>query len=819
MIITHKLTLALDSREALQSIDGVQGDTVRAVEISLLAQGAAWAVPEGATAMIRYRRVRSGAGGTYDTMPDGAAAYAISEDKVTVYLTPQIFSVPGPVELQVTLICDGAEVTSFSMMVYVQGNLSDATMDEEDYVNLSKHINTSADRAVEEKMPAALPCPNALTINGQSYDGSAPVDLQVAKKEHSVIYVVGDDTSAFGVWTGTSDEIAEYFDGLMIAFKTVASGGSPATTLNINGLGTAAVKRNATLDVNYYYPANSVLLLTYTTTDGVGSWQLTDANIDSDTKNTTGTSNKEDTKMYLIGASARTEIGTKTYTNVNCYIGEDNCLYSGGQKVITDEVPDYVRAEAERLAALVQSRQNANTVSFMLGSDIHARLDMSAGSYTTEQMLESAKHAAQAMKIVRQQVHLDFAGLLGDYLWDNGETAEQAMEMYRIIHEYFAPAFEGLPQFWCKGNHDMLGNEATGVELTDEQIFSAIGIHNSGAVYPAEKKVQGYCYRDFDALNLRVVCLNTCETRNSYAVSSTQNNWLAGVLNLTGKSGWKSIILCHVPLDSWGADAEVLTNVASYSDSVLCVIHGHLHNYLSGVLTGTTIPRLCIPNIDFYRTNEYGENDTGEGTDGYIEYGEEVSYEKTAGTGEDTAFCVITIDLKTGKLYADHYGAGYDREIDLNISSGDEESGSEEEVVSYTNVIRQATTTAGGSEIYGEDYNGDGTADGYITGTRVGSSGTESTAANMCVTGFITASSADTVRIKNITVSGGAAPYLLQYGINGGYLAAMEIPEADADGVICVLPENWIDSNMQTFRLSVGVIDDTSVITINEEIS
>ena len=481
-----------------------------------------------------------------------------------------------------------------------------------------------------------------------------------------------------------------------------------------------------------------------------------------------------------------------------------------------DDVPEYVRSEAERLAALVQSRQNSNTVSFMLGSDIHARLGYSAGSYNTEQMLETTKHAAQAMKIIRDRVHLDFVGLLGDFLWDNGETTQQAMEMYRMIREYFRPAFEGLPQFWCKGNHDMLGNDATGAELTDDQIFSAIGIHNAGAVFPAEYRNQGYCYRDFEEMKLRVICLNTCQTRNSYAVSSTQNNWLAGVLNLTGKSGWKSIILCHVPLDSWGADDPVLANVAAYSDSVLCVIHGHLHNYLTGMLTGTAIPRICVPNIDFYRSNEYGENDTGEGKDGYIEYGEDESYDKISGTAEDTAFCVFTIDLKTGKLYADHYGAGYDRVLELDMSSG-ESSG--EDTGNYTNVIRQSTTTAGGTEIYGEDYNGDGTPDGYKTGTRVGSGGSEAAAANMCVTGYVTVGSNDTVRIKNVTVSGGSAPYLLLYGSNGSYLAAMTVPEADANGVICIQPGQWEDNRVQTFRLSVGRIDGSSVITINEEIS
>ena len=106
-----------------------------------------------------------------------------------------------------------------------------------------------------------------------------------------------------------------------------------------------------------------------------------------------------------------------------------------------DAAPAYVREEAERVAKLVQSRQNAHTICIMLGSDIHARLGLESCSYTTAQQLATTKHAAQAMQIIREQVHLDAVGLLGDFIWDNGESHEQAMEMFRIIREYFHPAF------------------------------------------------------------------------------------------------------------------------------------------------------------------------------------------------------------------------------------------------------------------------------------------------------------------------------------------------------------------------------------------
>ncbi len=53
-----------------------------------------------------------------------------------------------------------------------------------------------------------------------------------------------------------------------------------------------------------------------------------------DTKNTAGTTNKTGTKMYLAAATSQ-GANPQTYSNSNCYIGTDNCLYSGGIKVLT----------------------------------------------------------------------------------------------------------------------------------------------------------------------------------------------------------------------------------------------------------------------------------------------------------------------------------------------------------------------------------------------------------------------------------------------------------------------------------------------------
>ena len=54
----------------------------------------------------------------------------------------------------------------------------------------------------------------------------------------------------------------------------------------------------------------------------------------TNTTTTTGTTSLTGTKMYLVGAIGQAA-STVTNSNANCYIGTDNCLYSGGKKVAT----------------------------------------------------------------------------------------------------------------------------------------------------------------------------------------------------------------------------------------------------------------------------------------------------------------------------------------------------------------------------------------------------------------------------------------------------------------------------------------------------
>lgn len=157
--------------------------------------------------------------------------------------------------------------------------------------------------------------------------GSSHYDL-VAK--NGIFYIDGggttNTTNKVATWTGSHSDITEYYNGLTIAFK-VGTAGSTTTTLNINNLGAVTVVRNATTGISTACPVNGVLLLTYTVdSNGTAYWKTAD--YDTNTKNTAGTSNKANTKLFLIGGASQSSSGVTTYSNQNVYIGTDNGLYA-----------------------------------------------------------------------------------------------------------------------------------------------------------------------------------------------------------------------------------------------------------------------------------------------------------------------------------------------------------------------------------------------------------------------------------------------------------------------------------------------------------
>lgn len=558
-------------------------------------------------------------------------------------------------------------------------------------------------------------------------------------------------------------------------------------------------------------------------------------------------------------------------------------------------VPEYVRTEAQRVAAIVAGLQNSYTFSFICLSDTHVR-----GNSTYD---NSVLHACQAAKLISDQVPIDFIAHLGDHVYGSkSEDAAQQQTNHRNALRLEAVAD---PTLRLAGNHDPNINNADAF-MDAQTVYRYVGRKNTAAAQPDTDAYRGYCHYDLESKHLRVICLNTADIPDAsvdHYISPRQLAWLVDTLDMSQKEGWSIVVLSHHPIHWQGtymgnvlavldayvsggsgsvtADGETVSYDFAGKNGAALIgnFHGHTHNLISGTAGQSEIPRLATPNACADRNNEYGNAET------YAEwftalYGEKTTYEKTLASAADTAFCVYTVDTAAGIIYATCYGAGYDRAVSYatsgpiyhlvkneltNVTSDNTtalvEAGSTyaatltpaagglqdymkvtvtmggedvtdlyyedgmlyiEQVTgdivitasTIVNVLRLATTEYGGSEI----YNGVG----YASGTRMNSSGDISSALNMCLTGYIPFIKGQTMRIRGMTIAGGATPYYFTYGASNPtvpsayFNLSTNTPETDENGDFVMTVDT---SSCVALRFSVGIIDENTIFTIDQEIA
>lgn len=416
-------------------------------------------------------------------------------------------------------------------------------------------------------------------------------------------------------------------------------------------------------------------------------------------------------KLTAIADAIREKDGS-TATMTLDQMTEKISAITTADNIVHADIPDYVKAEALEVAKKVQAVRTADSIVFVAASDAH-QLDTSAD------IVSGNKHAGMALKALAYVLPgIDFCCYLGDYTW--GSSTNTIAEMKQHIAEIsknIDEAFRGIPQFRTVGNHDAgaYAVAQNGTTISDAELYQMIGKYCTGATFGST--TAGYCYRDFDSKKLRVICLNTSEsltadTASMGHVSDAQAAWFAETLKAVGaKTGWRVLTLSHHPLDwsvvsvcsnivkayvtggSITAGGKTVNFANSNSAQFLCAFHGHVHCFKAAKLnsiSGNTATefnawRVAIPNMCFSRNNEYGQNGNGEYYG--IEFGEETTYSKTAGTADDTAFVVNVINPAAQKIYSYCYGAGYDREVftgvasvavtgvTLNASSGELEKG------------------------------------------------------------------------------------------------------------------------------------------------
>ena len=346
---------------------------------------------------------------------------------------------------------------------------------------------------------------------------------------------------------------------------------------------------------------------------------------------------------------------------------------------------DYVIAEADRVADLVRRVQTGRTITMVAVTDMHSK----DGNKTIKNALLDM---GSAVKLIAQQVHVDYMMLFGDIIYrlaDKESVAEGRREMIQST-KIIGDAFGLAPQIRMVGNHDPNGEKSGDTPFSPDELNAYYGIYNTMLTKDEAHPAGGYGYMDLDRQKIRVIVLNTSYYDNvtvnaatgktQYSFGDVQAGWLAGALDLTAKSDaseWKIIITAHIRIDTVAQTAisKYANLINAYQDGSSVTINGHTYNftgknaapivlYLNGhshciyvrnigyvtssgatITSNTKLADMGIPNALPDRENA--------SMDG-------VTYTKTAGSAESTAFFVITLDTDNGVLYAHHYGSGFD---------------------------------------------------------------------------------------------------------------------------------------------------------------
>lgn len=352
------------------------------------------------------------------------------------------------------------------------------------------------------------------------------------------------------------------------------------------------------------------------------------------------------------------------------------------------EIPEFVKSEVLAVADKVKSVLKADSIVFLAVSDFHHAGEQVDGWQTN--INAGNLHACMALKALAYVLpEIDFACMLGDVTFGSTATTPELLKsQIAEINSWLDEGYKGIPQFRTVGNHDT-GEYSTLVGA--EYLYSAIGKYCEGAVYGSTEF--GYCYRDFADKKLRVICLNTCEGETlsggsaSDVCSPAQRLWFAQTLYDVGSksdaANWSVLVLAHYPLDYGGTypmsnivkayveggstrENETVVNFNGHNAAKFVAnVHGHNHCFQAGKLhsvangQGTEFDawRICTPNACFYRNN------SGVVTIYGISFGDPAPYDKTAGTGKDTAFNVNVLNPSEQAIYSFCYGAGIDRTI------------------------------------------------------------------------------------------------------------------------------------------------------------
>lgn len=734
----------------------------------------------------------------------------------------------------------------------------------------------------EENLPAALPNPEALTINGQVYDGSQAVEVNVEgggeafyvqvsgtaadKTLEEIQAAYGQGVPVFCRWGDVCLPLALVTEGACV-FDTAVGSMEYLIEISEAGVEIHAWQLARKTDI----PEVEDGLTPYI--GGNGNWWIGDedtgvkaAGVDGNgiVSITLDEANSDETKsVYVIST---TDDVSHAFT---VYHGKDGDTPVKGTDYWTaadkaelveeavsaissaDDVPDYWRDAVDAVCAAVKSHQEAagaQCIDFLLFSDMHVV------SYQESHCEEIGRLAAAVM----DRCGIPFAVMCGDTVEsDSAANANQPVADLLKADEYLAPiGQERLLR--VRGNHDAAWgayssedtSTAYAFNLAPQKLWQYLFRSQAQDTRRVFSDDGSYFYVDARPPKARFVCLNSqwnlhSENEDGTAVHNAQKysgfgqeqlEWLANEA-LDVPAGWSVVLVGHVPpIEAYQAkirDYEPLCGILNAYANRGIYSGSYSHNADNGEGAWADV----AVEVDF--TAAKGEIvgwfsghrhlDSMELSSGLpfpvvtVTCAGNYAYDTTEGTrtintDTETALDVVTVDKNAGMIYCTRLGIGSDRCCGYRGIV----------TTAYTNQITISTDTDGSV------YNGIG----YAEGKRISASGgsiSDSTAVDL--TGFIPIAMGDVVRMKNVdfvwaTVGSGGglhfysadkATKLITYNTGvyseDGLTAGLSCEYDDSGNLVKFTVAGYGGlSDPAYLRVCASNIDGASIITVNEEI-
>lgn len=118
MLLTKEVTISLSYQAQTAVLTALQGDSCRALAIHFVSGDTPWEIPTDGDVFVQYT-CADGTAGIFDTLPDGAPAYEISGDTLTVRFPAAMCAVPGTTKAQVTIFSGGEQLSTFPVELRV----------------------------------------------------------------------------------------------------------------------------------------------------------------------------------------------------------------------------------------------------------------------------------------------------------------------------------------------------------------------------------------------------------------------------------------------------------------------------------------------------------------------------------------------------------------------------------------------------------------------------------------------------------------------------------------------------------------------------